>query len=145
VVKNTPNGIVLLKDVGRAELGAETYSSDLKFNGVEAIGMGVQQLSNANALEVDRKAKAELAQLSKQFPPGLKYAIAFDTTTVVGDSIREVLKTLAEAIGIVILVIFFFLQDWRATVIPAITIPVSLIGTFAFIRIFNFSINPSAR
>ncbi|MGC9293172.1 MAG: efflux RND transporter permease subunit [Acidobacteriaceae bacterium] len=141
VVKNTPNGIVLLKDVGRAELGAETYSSDLKFNGVEAIGMGVQQLSNANALEVDRKAKAELAQLSKQFPPGLKYAIAFDTTTVVGDSIREVLKTLAEAIGIVILVIFFFLQDWRATVIPAITIPVSLIGTFAFIRIFNFSIN----
>ena len=141
VVKNTVDGIVLLKDVGRAELGAETYSTDLKYDGHSAIGVGVQQLSNANALDVDRQGRAALAQLSKQFPPGLKYIIAFDTTTVVGDSIREVLKTLAEAIAIVIVVIFFFLQDWRATIIPAVTIPVSLIGTFAFIRLFDFSIN----
>ncbi|MGC1782045.1 MAG: multidrug efflux RND transporter permease subunit [Acidobacteriaceae bacterium] len=141
VVKNTPNGIVLLKDVGYAQLGAQTYSTDLKYNGVSAVGIGVQQLSNANALTVDRDAKAELARLSKSFPPGLKYAIAFDTTTVVGDSIREVLKTLAEAVVIVIVVIFFFLQDWRATLIPAATIPVSLVGTFAFIKIFGFSIN----
>ncbi len=141
VVKNTVDGIVLLKDVGRAELGAETYSTDLKYDGHSAIGVGVQQLSNANALDVDRQGRAALAQLSKQFPPGLKYVIAFDTTTVVGDSIREVLKTLAEAIAIVIVVIFFFLQDWRATIIPAVTIPVSLIGTFAFIRLFDFSIN----
>src|SRR6185312_11051774 len=103
--------IVLVKDVGRAQLGAESYSTDLKYNGLTAVGMGVQQLSNANALEVDREAKAALDQLSKQFPPGLKYAIAFDTTTVVGDSIREVLETLVEAIVIVIIVIFFFLQD----------------------------------
>jgi HAE1 family hydrophobic/amphiphilic exporter-1 len=141
IVKNTPNGIVLLKDVGRAELGAETYASDLKYDGQYAIGVGIQQLSNANALDVDRNAKAALAELSKQFPPGLKYAVAFDTTTVVGASIREVLQTLAEAIGIVIVVIFFFLQDWRSTLIPAITIPVSLVGTFAFIKIFDFSIN----
>jgi HAE1 family hydrophobic/amphiphilic exporter-1 len=141
VVKNTVDGIVLLKDVGRAELGAETYSTKLKYSGHSAVGVGVQQLSNANALDVDRQGRAALAQLSKQFPPGLKYVIAFDTTTVVGDSIREVLKTLAEAIAIVIVVIFFFLQDWRATIIPAVTIPVSLIGTFAFIRLFDFSIN----
>jgi HAE1 family hydrophobic/amphiphilic exporter-1 len=141
VVKNSPNGIVLLKDVGHSELGAQTYSTDLKFNGYSAVGMGVQQLSNANALAVDKAAKAELATLAKSFPPGLHYAIAFDTTTVVGDSIREVLKTLAEAVVIVIIVIFFFLQDWRATIIPAVTIPVSLIGTFAFIRMFDFSIN----
>jgi len=141
VLKNTTSGIVLLKEVGHAELGAETYGTDLKYNGFGAVGIGVQQLSNANALDVDRQAQAALAQLSKQFPPGLKYAIAFDTTTVVGDSIREVLQTLAEAIVIVIVVIFFFLQDWRATIIPAVTIPVSLIGTFAFIHLFNFSIN----
>lgn len=141
VLKNTTNGIVLLKDVGHAELGAQTYATDLKYNGFSAVGMGVQQLSNANALAVDREAKAELAKLAKSFPPGLKYEIAFDTTTVVGDSIREVLKTLAEAILIVIIVIFFFLQDWRATIIPAVTIPVSLIGTFAFIKVFDFSIN----
>ncbi|MHB8301450.1 MAG: efflux RND transporter permease subunit [Acidobacteriaceae bacterium] len=141
VVKNTTSGIVLLKDIGHAELGAETYATDLKYDGFSAIGVGVQQLSNANALDVDRQARAVLAKLSRQFPPGLKYALAFDTTTVVGDSIREVLQTLAEAIVIVIVVIFFFLQDWRATIIPAITIPVSLVGTFAFIHLFNFSIN----
>ncbi len=99
------------------------------------------QLSNANALDVDRRAKAALAELSKSFPPGLEYAIAFDSTTVVGDSIREVLWTLGLAIFIVITVIFLFLLDWRATIIPAVTIPVSLIGTFAFIKLFGFSVN----
>jgi HAE1 family hydrophobic/amphiphilic exporter-1 len=141
IVKNTPNGIVHLKDVGYAQLGAQTYASDLRYNGYSAVGMGVQQLSDANALAVDRAARAELAKLSKSFLPGLKYQIAFDTTTVIGDSIREVLKTLIEAIIIVIIVIFFFLQDWRATIIPSITIPVSLVGTFAFIKVFDFSIN----
>ena len=141
VLKNSPNGIVLLKDVGHAQLGSQTYATDVKFNGVSAVGIGVEQLSNANALAVDSAAKAELERLSKSFPPGLKYAIAFDTTTVVGDSIHEVLVTLAEAIVIVIVVIFFFLQDWRATIIPAVTIPVSLVGTFAFIKLFGFSIN----
>jgi hydrophobic/amphiphilic exporter-1 (mainly G- bacteria), HAE1 family len=141
IVKNAPTGLVLLKDVGHAEVGAEDYSSTLEYAGHAAMGCGVQQLSNANALDVDAKAKAVLKQLSKSFPPGLQYAIAFDSTTFVGDSIREVLVTLAEAIGIVILVIFLFLLDWRATIIPAVTIPVSLVGTFAFIKVFGFSIN----
>ena len=141
VLKNTSNGIVQLKDVGRAEIGAETYDSNLLFSGHPAIGIGVQQLSDANALTVDREAKAALLELQKSFPPGIAYAIAFDTTTVVGDSVKEVVSTLEEAIVIVIIVIFFFLLDWRATIIPAVTIPVSLIGTFAFINIFGFSIN----
>jgi len=141
IIKNDSSGIVQLKDVGHAELGAETYSTDLRYNGQNAIGVGVQQLSNANALQVDRDAKAALDQLAKSFPPGLTYVIPFDTTTVVGDSIGEVVTTLGEAILIVIAVIFLFLLDWRATIIPAVTIPVSLVGTFAFIKIFDFSIN----
>ena len=148
ILKNGTNGsgIVLLKDVGHAELGAESYSTDLKFagggaTGGEAIGVGVQQLSNANALDVDKRCRAVLAELQKSFPPGMKGVIAVDTTTVIGDSIREVVQTIGEAVIIVIIVIFFFLQDWRATIIPAVTIPVSLIGTFAFIKIFGFSIN----
>jgi HAE1 family hydrophobic/amphiphilic exporter-1 len=141
IVKSSPGGIIQLKDVGYAELGAETYSTDLNYNGQDAVGIGVQQLSNANALEVDRAAKAALDELAKSFPPGLVYQIPFDTTTVIGDSIREVVGTLGEAIVIVIVVIFLFLLDWRATIIPAITIPVSLVGTFAFIKIFDFSIN----
>ncbi len=130
-----------LKDIGHAELGAESYDTDLEYSGHEAIGVGVQQLSNANALEVDRAAKAALLELSKSFPPGMKYVVAFDTTTVIGDSVKEVITTLEEAIVIVIAVIFLFLLDWRATVIPAITIPVSLIGTFVFIKLLGFSIN----
>jgi hydrophobic/amphiphilic exporter-1 (mainly G- bacteria), HAE1 family len=141
ILKNARNGIVQLRDVGRAEIGAESYDTNLLYSGHEAIGVGVQQLSNANALKVDQAAKAELEELSKSFPPGMKYVVAFDTTTVVGDSVREVVSTLEEAILIVIIVIFLFLLDWRATIIPAVTIPVSLIGTFAFIRAFNFSIN----
>jgi hydrophobic/amphiphilic exporter-1 (mainly G- bacteria), HAE1 family len=137
----TDGTLVRIKDVGRAELGAEDYSSILRFNGHDAVGLGVTQLPGANALDVDKAAKAELALLSKGFPPGLKYAVAFDTTTVIGESIRDVLVTLLEAIVLVVLVIYLFLQDWRSTFIPAITIPVSLIGTFIFVKILGFSIN----
>ncbi|HKF23626.1 MAG TPA: multidrug efflux RND transporter permease subunit [Candidatus Angelobacter sp.] len=142
VVKRSTDGtLVQLRDVGRAELGAENYSGQLRYNGVNAMGLGVLQLSNANALDVDRDVQAEVARLSKRFPPGLKYVVAFDTTRAVAESIREVLKTLVEAIVIVIVVIFLFLQSWRSTIIAAVTIPVSLIGTFIFAKLFGFSIN----
>jgi len=142
ILKASPDGtIVRLKDVGRAELGAESYGSNLRFNGVDAIGIGVLQLPTANALAVDKAVRAELDRLAKSFPPGLKFQIAFDPTTAVAESIREVLITLLEAIALVILVIFLFLQDWRVTLIPAITIPVSLIGTFIFVKLLGFSIN----
>jgi len=142
ILKTGSDGnLVQVKDVGRAELGAEAYSSNLRFDGHEAVGLGVTQLPSANALAVDRAAKAALERLSKRFPPGIKYAVAFDTTTVVGQSIKDVLYTLIQAILLVVLVIFIFLQDWRSTFIPAITIPVSLIGTLAFVKLLGFSIN----
>ena len=130
-----------LRDVGRAELGAEDYSSSLDYNGNDSVGLGITQLSTANAIDVDRRCIAELARLAKRFPPGMKYELAFDTTDAVGESIRDVVTTLGEAILLVILVIFVFLEDWRSTIIPAVTIPVSLIGTFAFVKLLGFSIN----
>jgi len=133
--------LVRLRDVGHAELGAENYGTILRFNGHDAVGLAVTQLPGANALDVDKAAKAELLRLSKNFPPGIKAAVAFDTTTVIGESIRDVLITLLQAIALVIIVIYVFLQDWRSTFIPAITIPVSLIGTFIFVKLLGFSIN----
>ena len=143
IVLKTGSGgtLVRLKDVGRAELGAEDYGSLLRFNGHDAVGMGVTQLPGANALDVDKAVKAELIRLSANFPPGLKVAVAFDTTTVIGESIRDVLQTLLQAILLVVIVIYIFLQDWRSTLIPAITIPVSLVGTFIFVKALGFSIN----
>ncbi len=134
-------GLVQLKDVGYAQIGAENYNTSLTFSGGEAVGLGIEQLANANALDVANRCRAVLANLQKSFPPGMDFRIAVDTTQVVSDSIHEVVVTLIEAIVIVIIVIFLFLQDWRATIIPAVTIPVSLIGTFLFIKLFGFSIN----
>ena len=130
-----------VKDVGRSELGAESYTTASRYQARDAIGFGVLQLPTANSLQVYRDVSAEIARLSARFPPGLKVEVAFDTTSVVSESIREVATTLAEAIGLVVLVMFLFLQNWRTTLIPAITIPVSLIGTFAFVKLFGFSIN----
>src|SRR5262249_13827727 len=141
IKRNKDGSLIQLRDVGRAELGAESYGGQLRYNGVDAVGMGVQQLSNANALDVDSRVQAEVKELGKRFPPGLKDQIAFGPTTAVRDAIAEVLKTLSEAILIVILVIFLFLQGWRSTIIPAVTIPVSLLGTFIFAKLFGFSIN----
>jgi HAE1 family hydrophobic/amphiphilic exporter-1 len=138
---NNDGTLVRLRDVGHAELGAENYSNDLLFDGHEAVGMGVTQLSTANALDVDRKAIAELDRLSKSFPPGMHFQVAFDTTDAVGESIRDVVFTVGSAIALVILVIFIFLGDWRTTMIHFIATPVSLIGTFVFIKLLGFSIN----
>jgi hydrophobic/amphiphilic exporter-1 (mainly G- bacteria), HAE1 family len=142
ILKSNADGtLVRLRDVGHAELGAEDYSSNLDYNGHDSVGIGITQLSTANALDVDRRCIAELARLSKRFPPGMKYELAFDTTDAVSESIRDVVSTLGQAIFLVILVIFVFLEDWRSTIIPAVTIPVSLIGTFAFVKLLGFSIN----
>jgi len=142
VVKTGPNYLVRVGDVGRVDLGAQDYSTTLTFNGNTAtVGMGVLQLNDANTLNLSKGVRAALDELSKSFPPGVHYDIAFDTSVFVQQSIKEVLTTLGLAIGLVVLVIFLFLQDWRATLIPAITIPVSLVGTFALLKAFGFSIN----
>jgi HAE1 family hydrophobic/amphiphilic exporter-1 len=142
ILKSNSDGtLVRLKDVGHAELGAEDYTTDLDYNGRDAVGIAVTQLSTANALDVHRKCVAELDRLAKRFPPGMKYEIAFDTTDAVGESIRDVVFTVGSAILLVILVIFIFLGDWRTTIIHFIATPVSLIGTFAFVKLLGFSIN----
>jgi hydrophobic/amphiphilic exporter-1 (mainly G- bacteria), HAE1 family len=142
ILKTNADGtLVRLRDVGRAELGAEDYSNDLQFDGRDAVGLGVTQLSTANALDVDRRAIAELDRLAKNFPPGMHYKLAFDTTDAVGESIRDVVYTVGSAILLVILVIFVFLGDWRTTMIHFIATPVSLIGTFVFVKLLGFSIN----
>ncbi len=143
VIKADPISKTLIKlsDVGRAELGAENYSSFLRFRGKDAVGLGVFPAPGSNALEVAKGVKKEMEKLALSFPPGMKYQVAFDTTLYVDESLAEVQKTLLEAILLVVLVIFIFLQDWRTTLIPTIVIPLSLIGTFGFVKAFGFSIN----
>src|SRR5580692_6111770 len=142
ILKTNADGtLVRLKDVGRSELGAEDYNTDLQFNGQDAVGMGITQLSTANALDVDRRAITELNRLAKSFPPGMTAHVAFDTTDAVSESIRDVVFTVGSAILLVILVIFIFLGDWRTTMIHFIATPVSLIGTFIFVKLLGFSIN----
>ncbi|MBX5483270.1 MAG: multidrug efflux RND transporter permease subunit [Myxococcaceae bacterium] len=142
VLQRGPHGeLVRLGDVGRAELGAENYGTLLKFNGHTGVGLGIFQLPTANALEVRDGVLRELERLSKDFPPGMTYQPATDSTLAVRASIDEVIATLFEAIALVILVIFVFLHGWRSVLITAFTLPVSLIGTFAFVKLFGFSIN----
>ncbi|QDE86667.1 efflux RND transporter permease subunit [Myxococcus xanthus] len=142
VVQQGPDGsLVRLKDVGSAELGAENYGQLLRFNGREAVGLGIFQLPGSNALDVRDGVVAELERLKGNFPPGMRYQRAFDTTAAVQASIEEVLVTLGEAIFLVVLVIFIFLHGWRSVLVVATTLPVSLVGTFLFVNAFGFSIN----
>ena len=142
VLKTNNDGtLVKLKDVATTELGSQDYSTDLSFNKKSSVGILIYQLSDANSLQVFKDVQAQMVELSKSFPPGLTYEKAFDTTTSVKDSIHEVIFTLYLSIFLVLVVIFVFLQSWRTTLIPLITIPVSLIGTFIFIKAFGFSIN----
>lgn len=141
VATGADGSLVELKDVGRVELGAENYDTFLRFRGEDAVGLGVYQIPGSNALEVAQGVKQAMEEIAANFPPGMQYAIGFDTTDFVQQSLWEVLITLIQAILLVILIIFVFLQDWRTTLIPSITIPVALIGTFGFVKIFGFSIN----
>ncbi|BBD62199.1 transporter [Nostoc sp. HK-01] len=142
VIKSEDDGtLVKLKDIGRAELGAENYNTFLRYRAKDAVGLGIYQVPGSNALDVAKGVKAAIAQLAPSFPPGMKYQVAFDTTMFVEESLAEVIKTLFEAVVLVVIVIFLFLQDWRTTLIPALTIPLALVGTFAFVKVFNFSIN----
>ncbi|MDB5028596.1 MAG: multidrug efflux transporter permease subunit [Candidatus Eremiobacteraeota bacterium] len=134
-------GFVKVRDVGRVTLGAENYSGSLWFNGRDGVGLGILQLQTGNALAVSQQVRATMDRLALKFPAGVSYKVAFDTSEFVRESIKEVVITLLVAVGLVILVIFLFLQDWRTTLIPALTIPVSLIGTFFLMKALGFSIN----
>lgn len=142
VLRTTPGGgYVRIRDVGRVELGAEDYSTNVRFDGRSAVGIGILQLPDANALDVAKGVTEQMRALAPHFPAGVHYAVGFDSTAFVNESIREVVITLLLSIVLVVIVIYLFLQDWRTTLIPAITIPVSLLGTFALMKALGFSIN----
>jgi HAE1 family hydrophobic/amphiphilic exporter-1 len=142
VVRSNPDGSqVYLKDVARLELGTQLYNSVGRHNGGPAAVIAVFQIPGTNALDVANKVKATMADLSTRFPRDMEYLISLDTTLPVTEGIREIVTTLLEAVFLVILVVFVFLQNWRATLIPLMTVPVSLIGAFIFFPILGFSIN----
>jgi HAE1 family hydrophobic/amphiphilic exporter-1 len=143
-VDNQAGGrITRIKDIGRVELGAQTYSQNFTLNGAPAAGIGIFQLPDANAIVVANEVRAKMDDLAKAFPPGLAYTVPFDTTVFVKASINEVYVTLIEAGILVLIVIFVFLQDWRAMLVPATTVPVTIIGAFAAMAALGFSVNLS--
>src|SRR5579884_3622677 len=142
IVKTGDNGqITRLRDVGRVELGAQTYSQSFNLDGKPAAGIGIYQLPGANALQVEHEVKEKMAALSRAFPQGLVYTVPFDTTVFVNASIHEVYKTLIEAAVLVLIVILVFLQDWRAMLVPATTVPVTIVGAFAAMWALGFTVN----
>ncbi|MFL6787160.1 MAG: efflux RND transporter permease subunit [Sphingomicrobium sp.] len=142
IVKAESSGArVRLSDVARVELGAENYNSDRRLNGKPGAGIAIFLAPGADALETADLVKAQVEQMAKSFPAGYRYAYAYDTTDFIKLSIEEVVKTLFEAMILVIIVMFVFLQSWRATLVPAIAIPVVLLGTFAVLYALDFSIN----
>jgi HAE1 family hydrophobic/amphiphilic exporter-1 len=147
VIKTSNTGtLVKLRDVGRAELGAENYSSVLRFTSSDrvthrGVGLGINQQFGSNALDVAEAVKAEIQRLSANFPPGLRYEIAFDTTTFIKVGAEEVVSSLFQAIALVVLILYLFLQDWRSALITTIVIPIAFIGTFIFVKLLGFSIN----
>jgi HAE1 family hydrophobic/amphiphilic exporter-1 len=143
-VDNQAGGrITRVKDIARVELGAQTYSQSFRLDGAQAAGLGIFQLPEANAINVAEAVRSKMDQLAKAFPPGLVYSVPFDTTTFVRASIKEVYVTLIEAGILVLIVILVFLQDWRAMLVPATTVPVTIIGAFAAMAAFGFTVNLS--
>ncbi|RVJ49594.1 efflux RND transporter permease subunit [Sinorhizobium meliloti] len=138
---NTEGALVRLRDVARVELGAQSYDTASTFNGQPSATVVVYQSADANALAVSRAVLSELDRLSRQFPEDVAYAIVFDTTAFITETIKEIAITLAITFALVVAVTYFFLQDWRATVIPTLTIPVSLIGGFAVLYLLDYSAN----
>jgi hydrophobe/amphiphile efflux-1 (HAE1) family protein len=142
IVRENPNGgAVRVKDVARIELGAQSYTLMGRLNGKPAAALAVYQLPGSNAVNDSKAVQALMAQLKKSFPPDMDYAIALDQTKAVTEGIREIVLTLGIALVLVIIVVYLFLQGWRATLIPLLAVPVSLVGTFAFFPLFGFSIN----
>ncbi|MAK30974.1 multidrug efflux RND transporter permease subunit AdeJ [Acinetobacter sp.] len=141
-LKNTSTGAkVLLKDVARVELGSDNYQFDSKFDGKPAGGVAIKLATGANALDTAKAVEARLVELRKNYPAGLKDKLAYDTTPFIRLSIESVVHTLIEAIVLVFIVMFLFLQNWRATIIPTLAVPVVVLGTFAVINLFGFTIN----
>ena len=143
VVKSANGAVTRLSEVARVELGAQTYSQVFRVNGAPAAGLAIFLTPDANALQVATQVRAKMQVLARGFPKDIAYAVPFDTTKFVRASINEVYRTLIEAAVLVLLVILFFLQDWRATLVPATTVPVTIIGAFAVMAALGFTVNLS--
>lgn len=142
IVRANPNGsLVHIKDIATVQLGSEFYTTYAALNGQTGVMIGIYQLPSANALDVAKAVTVKMQQLAAAFPPGLKYEVPLNTTEFVTASIRDVLETLLIAFGLVFLVVYVFLQSLRATIIPAVVVPVSLIGAVATFTFLHFSIN----
>jgi HAE1 family hydrophobic/amphiphilic exporter-1 len=142
IVRENPDGSsVRIKDIARVELGSLNYQQDGTFNGKPGAVIAAFQTPGSNALDVAAQLNATMEELKKKFPPGIDYKLSLDTTRPVTAGIREIVETLFEAIGLVVIVVFVFLQSWRATLIPLLTVPVSLVGTFAVFPLLGFSVN----
>src|ERR1700688_2078277 len=142
IVQETPNGgIVRVKDVARIELGTQDYSIVSRLNGKKAVIIAVCQLPGSNAVQTAAGVRKLMSQMKQRFPTDMEYAISLDQTSAVTEGMREIIQTLVIAIVLVILVVYLFLQDWRATLIPLLAVPVSLVGTFVFFPLFGFSVN----
>lgn len=138
---NADGSIIRLRDVARISLEAQSYNTESAINKENAAVLAIYMLPGANAMEVAKSVKEAMEEISKNFPEGMSYEIPFDMTTYISESIHEVYKTLFEALILVIIVVYLSLQSWRATVIPLVAVPISLIGTFGFMLIFGFSLN----
>jgi multidrug efflux pump len=138
---NADGSTVRLKDVARIELGAQTYATSARLNGKPSTGIGVQLAPTGNAMATAKAVRTKMTELERFFPKGMKWAIPYDSSRFVDISIRQVAETLLEAVALVFLVMFLFLQDWRYTIIPTLVVPVALLGTFATLLAMGFSIN----
>jgi multidrug efflux pump len=141
IVRQVGDTAVRIRDVGRVELGAEDDRNVIRVNGLPAVGLGIVKQSTANTLAVAQEVKAQIPRLQAALPPGMKLQIGFDSSIFIEKSIEAVYETMIEALVLVVAVIFLFLRSWRATLIPFVTIPVSLVGSFAFLYAFGFTIN----
>jgi HAE1 family hydrophobic/amphiphilic exporter-1 len=142
IVRNDPNGrVTRIRDVARLELGAQDYSANSYLDERQAVALLIFQRPGSNALATADRIKASIGELARGFPSGLQYDIVYNPTEFIAESVHEVEKTIFEAVVLVVIVVILFLQTWRASIIPIVAIPVSLIGTFAVLTAFGFSLN----
>ena len=134
-------GIVRVRDIARVELGSQDYTINAYLNNKDAVAVGVYQRPGSNALATADAIKAQMATLAERFPAGITYSIVYNPTDFIAESVNEVIKTLFEAVLLVVFVVILFLQSWRASIIPLLAVPVSLIGTLAVMQVFGFSLN----
>src|SRR5205085_6988113 len=140
-LRNTGSTLIYLKDVAKIEMGAQSYDQTCTLDQKPSVALSVYQLPGSNALQVAQRVRERMKQLKERFPPGIDYAIIYDTTPFINESIRDVFETLFDAIVLVAVVVLVFLQNWRSSLIPLVAVPVAVVGTFAVMSVMGFTLN----